>query len=81
MAHLALTVAPPNAAVYLDGEFLATGKELAQLEEPVAIAPGHHTIEAVVPGKPGLRKTIDAAPGETVDLTLDVGAVEAVPGS
>ncbi len=81
MAHLALTVAPPNAAVYLDGEFLATGKALAQLEEPVAIAPGHHTIEVMAPGRPRLQKVIEAAPGETVELTLDVGAVATVPGS
>lgn len=70
MGRVVLRVDPPGAAVYLDGEFLATGRELRQLVEPLAVSPGRHVVEIVAPGLPGVRREFDAAPGETVTLEL-----------
>lgn len=47
---LAVRVEPGDAAVYLDGEFLGSGGELARLHGAVAVAPGPHRIEAARPG-------------------------------
>ena len=74
MGKAVLVVDPPGAAVYLDGEFLATGRELRQLVEPLAVSPGHHVVEVVAPGLPGLRREFDVKPDETVTLELRAGA-------
>ena len=41
---------PPDAAIYLDGEFLGSGDELARLHGAIPVAAGDHRIEAVRPG-------------------------------
>lgn len=41
---------PPDAAVYLDGEFLARAEELSALHGAIAVARGRHRIEVVRPG-------------------------------
>lgn len=73
MGSLALRVVPPSAAVYLDGEFLATGRELGQLENPVAVKPGPHRLDVVAPGFRGETREVQVAPGETVRLNVTLG--------
>ncbi len=70
MGSLALRVTPPSAAVYLDGEFLATGRELGQLENPVALKAGTHRIDVVAPGYRSETREIHVAPGEVVRLAV-----------
>lgn len=47
---LRLEIGPPDAAVYLDGEFLASASELSRLHGSLPVARGPHTIEVVRPG-------------------------------
>ncbi len=47
---LKVVVSPPDAAVYLDGEFLGRGDELARLHGALPVATGEHRIEVVRPG-------------------------------
>jgi hypothetical protein len=41
---------PGDAAVYLDGEFLATADDLSRLSGGIPVALGEHTLEVVRPG-------------------------------
>jgi hypothetical protein len=47
---LKIRVAPADAAVYLDGEFLGRGDELARLHGAIPVASGAHRVEVVRPG-------------------------------
>jgi hypothetical protein len=47
---LRLDVEPSDAAVYLDGEFLARAGELRRLHGALPVADGVHTVEVVRPG-------------------------------
>ena len=47
---LHVRVQPPDAAVYLDGEFLAKGDELSRLHGSIPVARGEHTLEVLRPG-------------------------------
>ncbi len=47
---LKIRVAPADAAVYLDGEFLGRGDELARLHGAIPVAAGAHRVEGVRPG-------------------------------
>ncbi len=49
-AALRLRVFPEEAKVLIDGEFVATGRELALMQGPLATAPGHHVVDVIAPG-------------------------------
>lgn len=67
-AALDLKVTPARASVYLDGEFVGTGAELADLERGLAVTPGQHRLEVVAPGfQP-----------RTLTVTVDDGALQQV---
>lgn len=72
---LKIDVAPADAAVYLDGEFLASAGELAGLHGAIAVAEGEHRIEAVHPSFERRAAQVQVAMKETVrvELRLDVG--------
>ena len=67
---LSLRVLPPDAAVYLDGEFLARADELRRLHGAIPMAQGRHTIEAVRPGFESERRTVVIEGGEPVRVEL-----------
>ena len=72
-ARLRLNVEPGDASVYLDGRFIGTGAEIAQLPNGLLIDAGPHRIEAVRPGRKPIAKDVNAEPGgeAAVDLILD----------
>ena len=72
-SRLRLEVEPGDASVYLDGRFIGTGAEIAQLSKGLLVDAGAHRIEAVRPGRKAVTKEFTAAPGEetSVDLSLD----------
>ena len=78
VSRLMLDVYPDDAAIYLDGHFLGTGKELAQLSAGLIIEPGPHTLEVVRPGYETRRKQFTVPPGERlhIDLDLDEGGTD-----
>ena len=48
--RLYIAASPADAAIYLDGEFLARADELARLHGAIPVAQGEHTIDVVRPG-------------------------------
>lgn len=69
-AALRFTVEPPQAAVYLDGEFLGTGEDLAQLVRGVAVEPGEHEVEVMAPGYESEKRELEVAPGEVLEVNV-----------
>ncbi|MGQ9495505.1 MAG: PEGA domain-containing protein [Thermoanaerobaculaceae bacterium] len=69
-AALRFTVEPPQAVVYLDGEFLGTGEELAQLVRAVAVEPGEHEVEVMAPGYESQKRELEVAAGQTLEVNL-----------
>ena len=69
---LRLDVLPNDAAVYLDGEFLANADELKRLHGALPLAEGEHTLEVARPGyqTETLRVTIEADGSQTVSVDL-----------
>ena len=72
-AALVLDVAPPDAAVYLDGALVGTGEYLAQLAEGVDVSPRPHRIDVVAPGHAGKTLQVEAQAGKklVVSVTLE----------
>jgi hypothetical protein len=69
-----LRIRPADAAVYLDGEFLATGAELERLHGAIPVVAGPHRLEVMRPGHRSRVMEIDVAPGgetEQVEVTLE----------
>ncbi len=75
-AGLRLTVHPPSARVSIDGQFVATAAELSRMEGPLAISVGRHVIEVAGDGFAPLRREVEVAAGEELEvvLTLDEAA-------
>jgi len=74
--HLRLTVAPEDASVYLDGQFVCTGTDLSLLRGGLAGAPGSPRLAVVRPGHKATEKEFTVNRGEDVqlDISLDSGS-------
>jgi len=68
IGRLVIDVGPPDAVVYLDGEFLGVAEELAYLEDGVVVTPGEHAVEVARPGYRSEKHSVVVALGERVDL-------------
>ena len=75
-ASLHLRVEPTSASVSIDGDFVATGSELRQMENPLAMTPGAHLIEVEAPGFTGAARNIVLENGETLELVITLPRVE-----
>ncbi|MGC8917214.1 MAG: PEGA domain-containing protein [Thermoanaerobaculum sp.] len=75
-AALRFAVEPANAAVYLDGEFVGTGEELAHMVRGLAVEPGVHRVEVLAPGYGAERREVTVEAGQElhVQVTLSGGA-------
>jgi hypothetical protein len=69
---LKIVAAPENAAIYLDGEFLASARELSQLHGAIPVVPGEHRIEAVLPGHASKSIAVDVTTGDPVRVEVSV---------
>ena len=69
-ARLQLSVEPPDAAVYLDGRLLGSGRELAGLHAGLLVDPGAHVLEVVRPGFSTKKLDFSLESGD--DLSLEV---------
>ena len=72
---LRLVVHPPDAAIYLDGEFLANAAELSRLHGALPMAAGPHTLEVVRPGFIAETREIEVSERGTlrIEVTLHTG--------
>ncbi len=68
-------VQPGNAVVYLDGNLLGTGDELAGLHAGLILSAGMHTLEVSREGFETLEQRIVVEPGEEIDLTFELRPV------
>ena len=75
-ASLRLRVDPTSASVSIDGEFVATGRELGRMENPLAMTPGTHLIEVEAPGFTGAARNIFLEDGETLELVITLSGAE-----
>ncbi|NWG00783.1 MAG: PEGA domain-containing protein [Thermoanaerobaculaceae bacterium] len=73
-AALKLTIEPPEASVYLDGEFLGTGRELGGLAAGLAVAAGSHTLEVFAPGRVPRQVEVEVAEGQVQELVVALEA-------
>jgi hypothetical protein len=69
---LKIDVAPGDAAVYLDGEFLARADELAGLHGAVPVAEGEHRVEVVRPGYATQEMTVQVERGRSAEVKVDL---------
>jgi PEGA domain-containing protein len=69
---LKLRVQPEDAAVYLDGEFLARAGELTRLHGALPVAPGTHRVEAVRPGYRTQSQDITVEDGGRSEVVLEL---------
>ena len=71
-AALEFRVAPPNAAVYVDGDLVGSGAELSRLERGLAVTPGHHRLEVVAPNHETKVLEIDVKEGERQQIVIEL---------
>jgi hypothetical protein len=72
MARLRLSITPEDASLYLDGNFLGTAREVAQLSAGLVVPPGSHRLEVVRPGYEAEEVRFDSAAGQEVSLQVDL---------
>jgi hypothetical protein len=63
---------PGDAAVYLDGDFLARADELARLHGAIPVARGEHVLEVVRPGYQGQTRTIQVLGEEPTRVRIEL---------
>jgi hypothetical protein len=68
MGSLRCDVQPPDASVYVDGDFKGTGRQLRALSLPA----GRHRVEIVRPGYRTVEREVEIRPGHTTDLGVDL---------
>ena len=72
IGRIAIVGSPADAAVYLDGHFVGTAGEIAELSAGLIVEPGDHVVELVRPGYSTKRLSISVPAGEQVDLNLSL---------
>ncbi len=72
VGRIAVAATPADAAVYLDGHFVGTAEEIAQLTAGLIVEPGDHLIEVIRPGYEARRLPVSVAVGEQIVLKLDL---------
>ena len=72
LGRLRVHAEPPDAAVYLDGEYLGLGAELGRIHGALAVATGAHRLEAVRPGYVSASLAIEVGDADVanVEITL-----------
>jgi len=74
--HLHLEILPADASVYLDGKFVGTGIDLQRVSQGLRLEPGEHRIAVVRPGHKAEEQKLTVAPGEDVDLEIELESME-----
>jgi hypothetical protein len=77
---LRIEASPADAAIYLDGEFLARADELARLHGALPVARGRHVVEVVRPGYQGESIEIVVEPEEPQRVRIDLKRKEEAAG-
>jgi hypothetical protein len=75
-ASLRLTVSPETASVSIDGQFVATARELALMERPLATSAGAHVVVVRAPGHVEASESIVLEAGTVMDLEFSLSRTE-----
>ena len=67
-----LRVAPLDASVYVDGEFIGTGEEVSQLQAGLLVDAGMRRFEFVRPGYRSQARSLNVASGEELTLRVEL---------
>ncbi len=67
---LKISVTPPDSAVYLDGEFLASADALGRLHGALPVAVGTHVLEVTRPGFDSERREVVVETGDPTEVAL-----------
>ncbi len=70
--QLRLEVVPDDASVYLDGRFVATGRELERLRSGLIVEAGPHVVDVVRPGYLPARRQVEIAVGEETEAEIEL---------
>lgn len=73
---LRLHILPLDAAVYLDGEFLASAREIAALHGAIPVARGPHRLEVVHPERAKRSISVDVMGEEPLRIEVDLNQPE-----
>lgn len=73
-SRLKIRIEPSDASVYLDGEFVGTGHDLAQRDSGLRVDPGEHKLAVVRPGRRSVERTFRVAAGEEAELDIELPA-------
>ena len=65
---LTISVRPPNAEIYVDGERWVSPDAAAPLT--IQLSPGHHTVQVRAPGFRAYNSTVDIRPGQVTPLNV-----------
>jgi len=76
-SSLRLRVRPDSASVTIDGVFVATGRELALMEGPLATTAGRHDVVVTASGFVAASKSIDLVEDETLELEIFLSEMRA----
>ncbi len=69
-SSLLLRVRPDFASVSIDGAFVATGRELASMEGPLAMTAGKHDVVVSASGFTSTSKVIDLSVDEVLEIEI-----------
>lgn len=69
---LRLDILPEDAAVYLDGAFLAQAGELRRMHGAIPVATGRHRLEIVRPGRVTVTRTVEVRAEATATVTIEL---------
>jgi hypothetical protein len=75
-ASIRLQIDPMSASVSIDGVFVATGEELGQMENPLAMTPGTHLIEVEAPGFITAARNIVLEDSKSLELIITLSRAE-----
>jgi uncharacterized membrane protein len=71
-SSLRLRVRPDSASVSIDGVFVATGRELALMQGPLAITAGKHDVVVSASGFVAASKSIELVEGEVLEPEISL---------
>ena len=72
VGRLLLDIVPPDAAVYLDGNFLGTAAEVSGMSAGLVVEPGQHSLEVTRPGYVWRQIEVSVDSGEKLQLNIEL---------
>jgi hypothetical protein len=70
-----LEVEPDDASIYLDGQFVGTAQDLANLRRGLLVEPGKHNVAVVRPGRESVEREFEVESGEELELEIELEPV------